>query len=247
MTGKEIRLCLRVLRRSARSVHCPRARRLSHHPVQSKPARRRHSEADRHVSFSYAELPDVARRSVRLEADTSGDRRRRFRAALRSVARRLARAPPRLPARRPCGAAKISAGRITRGHGVGRSRPCRGGALDKVVALAAAFPEGDNRRIAYGGSATHLEIVDRLSGDAKDSSPFFCYMRGGDARPLMRRSSWPHRPRDVRPLEAGSRGAARRVEPPATTIVRAKTPAPNSMGLPGGLKPTCAQSHLPFC
>jgi hypothetical protein len=45
-------------------------------------------------------------------------------------------------------------------------------------ALAAAFPEGDHRRIAYGGSATHLEIVERLSGDAKDSSPFFCYMRG---------------------------------------------------------------------
>jgi hypothetical protein len=81
-------------------------------------------------------------------------------------------------------------------------------------ALAAAFPEGDHRRIAYGGSATHLEIVERLSGDAKDSSPFFCYMRGTTLDP-DEANRVGHRPGDVRPLEAGSRGAARRAEPPA--------------------------------
>jgi hypothetical protein len=48
-------------------------------------------------------------------------------------------------------------------------------ALDR--ALGAAFEGGDPRRIAYGASATHLEIAERFSLDPDDRRSILCYLR----------------------------------------------------------------------
>jgi WD40 repeat protein len=58
-----------------------------------------------------------------------------------------------------------------------------------VQALAAAFPEEDPRRIAYGASATHLEIAERLSHDPADARNVFCYMREAASRATLEQQS----------------------------------------------------------
>ena len=58
-----------------------------------------------------------------------------------------------------------------------------------VQALAAAFPEEDPRRIAYGASATHLEIAERLSHDPADARNVFCYMREAASRASLEHQS----------------------------------------------------------